>query len=29
MADISHYGVRMLNVVSPPLVAPVIVPLRT
>jgi hypothetical protein len=29
MADISHYGIRMLNVVSPPLVAPVIVPLRT
>jgi hypothetical protein len=29
MADISHYVVRMLNVVSPSLVAPIIVPLRT
>jgi hypothetical protein len=29
MADITHYGVRMLNVVSPPLVAPLIVSLRT
>jgi hypothetical protein len=29
MADISHYGVPILNVVSPPLIIPVLVPLRT